>query len=236
MAREPRILPEVRIAVLLVVLVACGGGAARPRPVHGALIGLTRDQDSGDPIARAEIILRAAGGTRSFKTASNNHGLYDIDHLPPGRYHLKATFAGQPIEVTNIEISAGQASYVDLVFTLGRPDAKQVVYGDHAGEIERYRPANLDASLAIIEGTVSDTSTRGRVPGAVVTAIAGGETLQTISDDHGRFRFDSLPPGTYSVSAYYSVGGRGQIEVRRSEITVAGSEGVSVPLWIELGR
>ena len=90
--------------------------------------------------------------------------------------------------------------------------------------------------VSIIEGTVNDTSTRGRVPGAVVTAVHGEQTEQTISDDHGRFRFDGVAPGTYSVSAYYSVGGRGQIEDRRSEIAVAGSEAVLVPLWIELGR
>jgi hypothetical protein len=38
------------------------------------------------------------------------------------------------------------------------------------------------------------------------------------------------------VSAYYSIGGRAQIEVRRSAITVEGAEAVVVPLWIELGR
>jgi hypothetical protein len=227
--------PPVRIAVLLVLLAGCGG-SVHPRPTLGAIMGLTRDHDSGDPVARAKITLRTAGATRSYETTSNSHGLYDIDHLPPGRYQLTATFAGQPIEVSNIEVGAGQASYVDIVFTLGRPEPLRVEYGDQAGAIGRYRPANLAPSVAIIEGTVSDTSTRGRVPGAVVTAVAGELTQQTVSDDNGRFRFDGLAPGTYSVSAYYSVGGRGQIEVRRSEIEVAGSEAVIVPLWIELGR
>ena len=83
---------------------------------------------------------------------------------------------------------------------------------------------------------MNDTSTKERVPGAVVTAVTlAGQTEQTVSDDDGRYRFD-LAPGTYAVSAYYSIGGRGQIEVRRSGIAVAGAEAVSVPLWIELVR
>jgi hypothetical protein len=38
------------------------------------------------------------------------------------------------------------------------------------------------------------------------------------------------------VSAYYSISGRGQIEVRRSGIQVAAAEAVVVPLWIELAK
>ena len=134
----------------------------------------------------------------------------------------------------NIDVRAGETSYVDIAFTLGRPEPLHVDYGDKAGEIGRYHPPNLGAGVALIEGTVNDTSTRERVPGAVVTAVLGGQTEQTISDEHGRFRFDGLAPGSYSVSAYYNISGRGQIEVRRSEIEVAGAEAVIVPLWIEL--
>ncbi len=58
--------------------------------------------------------------------------------------------------------------------------------------------------------------------------------LQTISDDEGRYRFDAVTPGVYAVSAYYAIGGRAQIEVRRSDIHVDGAEAVVVPLWVEL--
>ena len=232
----------VRIAVLVVLLAACGGAGLRTaRPTQGAIAGLARDHDSGDPVARAEIRVRAQGEIQPRLTTSNDHGLYDLDRLPPGRYQLTARFAGQPVDVMNIDVRAGETTYVDVVFTLGRPEPLRVDYGDRAGAIDRYRPANLGASVAIIEGTVNDTSTRERVPGAVVTAVTrdplqGELTQQTISDDHGRFRFDGVTPGTYSVSAYYSISGRGQIEVRRSQIEVAGAEAVIVPLWIEMTR
>jgi protocatechuate 3,4-dioxygenase beta subunit len=57
-----------------------------------------------------------------------------------------------------------------------------------------------------------------------------------VTDDNGRYRFDQLQPGTYAISAYYSIGGRAQIEVRRSDISVAAREGVLVPLYIEMSR
>jgi hypothetical protein len=40
----------------------------------------------------------------------------------------------------------------------------------------------------------------------------------------------------YSISAFYTVSGRGQIEVRRSGIELAGAEAVVVPLFIEMQR
>jgi hypothetical protein len=230
----------VRIAVLVVLLAACGGAQHRARPTTGAIAGLARDHDSGDPVAKAQIRVRATGELQPRLTVSSDRGEYDIRQLPPGRYQLSALFAGQPIEVSNIEVRAGETTTVDVTFTLGRPDPIRFENNDpKASVIDRYRPPHLGASVAIIEGTVNDTSTRERVPGAVITAIQGnepGETQQTVSDDRGRFRFDGMHPGTYSVSAYYSITGRGQIEVRRSEIQVAGAEAVVVPLWIELVR
>ena len=234
------ILLLVKVALLLACLaclVACGA-PQRARPTTGAIAGLARDHDSGDPIAKAEIRIRAdATGTQRV-TASSDLGLYDVDHLAPGRYRLTAAFAGQPVEIVNIDVRAGETTMVDLTFTLGRPDPIRVDFGDpKAGAIDRYRPRG-GGGAAIIEGTVNDTVTRARVPGAVVTAVGADvtQTQQTVSDDHGRFRFDAIPPGIYAVSAYYSLGGRGQIEVRRSGIDVAAAEAVIVPLWIETAR
>jgi hypothetical protein len=236
-AGHPR---AVRVVVLLacslICLAACGG-PQRARPTTGAIAGLARDRDSGDPIAKAEIRVHGGAIAAQLVTASSDRGLYDVDHLPPGRYRLSSSFAGQEVEVVNIDVRAGEVTVVDLVFTLGRPEPIRVDFGDaSASAIDRYRPRGL-AGAAVIEGTVNDTTTRMRVPGAVVTAVGRGTwTQQTVSDDHGRFRFDALPPGVYSVSAYYSIGGRGQIEVRRSGIHAAAAEAVIVPLWIETAR
>jgi hypothetical protein len=228
---------SVGIVIVLLLAVACGGSQRSPRPTTGTIAGITRDQDSGDPVAKAEIRITMAGGAQ-LVAISTDRGTYDLDRLQPGRYDLVAEFAGQPVSVKNIEVKAGQVAMVDIVFTLGRPDPIVTDYSDIKSKIDRYHPKNLTSTASIIEGTVNDSETHMRVPGAVVTAVAGdvGQTQQTISDDFGRFRFDAVAPGTYSVSAYYSVSGRGQIEVRRSGIAVAGAEAVVVPLWIEMNR
>jgi hypothetical protein len=73
----------------------------------------------------------------------------------------------------------------------------------------------------------------------VITAVQDNNaatTQQTVSDDHGRYRFEQMRPGIYAISAYYSIGGRAQIEVRRSGIEVDRAEAVVVPLWIEMQR
>ena len=163
-------------------------------------------------------------------------GLYAIDRVKPGRYDLRATFAGQPITVRNIDVRAGEATFVDLNFTLGDPVPILVDFGDPTqGAITTYKPKR---SNTLIEGAVSELTTHDRLIGAVITAVGGprGETLQTVTDNQGRYRFDPVEPGTYVVSAYYNIGGRGQIEVRRSGIEVESATGVVVPIWVELTK
>ncbi|HUJ60522.1 MAG TPA: carboxypeptidase-like regulatory domain-containing protein [Kofleriaceae bacterium] len=228
----------------LVVLLVAGCGAAQHAPARrdGAIGGLARDHDSGVVIAKAAVVVRAQGELAHVRrTVSNPDGSYLVDHLPPGEYSVEATFAGQPLDIEHVGVRTGEVSYVDLTFTLGRPDPVRRDFGDpKQGQIDHYRPPHLAHEVAIVEGTVNDTGTHERVAGAVVTAIGSGGgggaplTLQTVSDDQGRYRFDRLVPGSYTISAYYSIGGRGQIEVRRSGIDLTGGEAVIVPLWVEL--
>jgi uncharacterized protein (DUF2141 family) len=225
----------MRIAVV-VALVGCGATShTASAPAFGAIAGVTRDHDSGERVAKADLHLRTRGDFAATSRVSDDQGAYDFEHLAPGRYSLAAEFAGQPIHVENIQVRAGETTYVDLTFTLGRPDPIQVNFGDASqGAIDHYKPQD---GVPLIEGTVNDVSTHERVAGAVVTATRSDRTaLQTISDDAGRYRFDGVVPGTYSVSAYYSISGRGQIEVRRSGIQVAAAEAAVVPLWIELAK
>ena len=215
--------------------VACGA-AQHPHATKGAIAGLARDHDSGDAIAKAEIRLRAQGDMTAKLTRSGADGSFTIADLAPGQYSLTASFAGQPVGIENIEVHAGEPTIVDITFTLGRPDPVRIDFGDpKPAEIGRYKPPH-HADSSLIEGTVNDSRTHERVAGAVVTAVNAGATLQVVSDDQGRYRFDPVTPGTYSVSAYYSISGHGQWEVRRSDIHVAAAEGVVVPLWVEIAK
>jgi hypothetical protein len=216
---------------LLVLLLAACAARQAPRPTTGSVGGLARDHGSGEPVGMAELRL-SSGAT----TTSGPDGLYAIDRVKPGTYTLVAKFAGQPVTIRNIPVRAGEATFVDVTFTLGDPEPILVDFGDPTqGEITRYRNKR---ETSLIEGTVSEMTTHERVVGAVVTATGGprDDTFQTITDAQGRYRFDTVEPGTYVVSAYYSIGGRAQIEVRRSDIVVERAEGVVVPIWVELTK
>lgn len=213
---------------LLVLCVACGAaahGSAHGKKTDGAVAGLVRDRDSGQPLGAVDLAL-STGATKT----TGIDGMYIFDPVKPGRYTLVATYAGHTVTTKDIDVRLNEVSFVDVTFALGQPDPLTVQYGDPTqSEIWRYTPKDR---VSRIEGTVSEAATHTRLGGVVVTAVAS-DTLQTVSDDNGRYHFDGVPAGTYTVSAYYSVSGHGQIEVRRSDIHVATGEAVVVPLQVE---
>jgi len=231
----------VKLLAALFVVVAAGacGSVQHPAPSKGgAITGVARDHDSGDAVAKATIVVRPEGVLMQARTVTTDaKGHFTIGDLPAGPFSLSASFAGQPVSVDHINVEQGKSTVVDVTFTLGHPDPISVDFGNpKEGAIDRYRPSHHSPATGLIEGTVMEAGGRTRVPGAVVNARKGIDTLTAVSDDEGRYRFDDVPPGTYEVSAYYSIAGRGQIEIRRSDIAVAGGEGVIVPIWIEVAK
>jgi hypothetical protein len=225
---------------MLVAAIACTGcGGARPSPgsTLGGIHGVARDHDTGQVIEHAQVRLRVTGSFNAMLASSGADGSFKFVHLRPGTYSLNAEFAGQPIDVEGIEIVAGATVPVDLPFTLGRPDPTHVDFGDpKLGAIDRYRSPELALTEGRIEGTVTDLGVHTAVPGAAVTAVGPAGVQIAVTDDNGRYRFASVEPGTYELSAYYSIAGHGQIEVRRASIQIAGGEAVIVPLWIESAK
>ena len=219
------------------MLIAAAACAAAPpvKPRDGAIGGLVRDHDTGAAAGFASV--RLPGTT--LTTRATREGLFGFDHLAPGRYRIEAELGSAHAVIENIGVVLGEATVVDVELSSG--GAVVDFSGDaRDNSIDHYTPAHHDASTGMIDGTVADVSSRRRVVGAVVTAVtpaaSGPLTFQTVSDDAGRYRFDAVPPGTYTVSAYYSVYGHGQIELRRSEIEVTAGHGVRVPLWIETAQ
>lgn len=232
-----------RAALPVLALALCATCAGRPHGhrVHlttGALAGIARDLDSGDPVSAADLHAHLEGESALLATVTSPRGLYAFDQLAPGSYTLVAEFAGQPVEIQHIAVAAGETTLVDVMFTLGRPTPVVIDYAAiQSAVITRFHPAHLPAGTGLLEGFVADTTTHQRMAGAVVTAVDGdGLTQQTVSDDAGRFAFTGLVPGRYAVSAYYTVGQRAQIEVRRGDIAIGPGEGARVPLYIETAR
>ena len=234
-------------ALLLASIVVCVAGdvcvgACHPpqrpaAPTTGGIGGLVRDHDSGAAIAVATLAVVREGELEPETNKSLSDGSYLFTRLAPGRYTVTAHFAGATVEVSGVDVGAGHVTALDLALDLGRPEEQHLDYGNAKdGAIDHYKLAGGDPALGVLEGTVTDSATRERVPGAVVTATSPvlETAMQAITDDHGRFALPDLPPGSYAVSAYYSMAGHGQIEVKHTSVAVVGGEGVVVPLWVEL--
>jgi len=223
-----------RVIAAALLLASCAHAAA---PAAGGIAGLVRDRDSGEPIALAAISVRRDGELAATTAKSGADGFYDVERLPPGRYQIAAHYAGVTVEVGGIAVAPGRVTAVDLPFELGRPERIHLELVDTAAvAIARFRPAGADPAHGRLDGTVTDTGTRERVVGAVVTVTspALADAVQVVTDERGRFAVPDLPPGTYALSAYYAVTRRGTIEVRRTAIPISGGERVEVPLWVDL--
>ena len=224
-------------------LLATSCGAAQRKSVaatKGAILGIARDEDSGDPVAFATILARREGEITNQARKSSDRGLYQFLQLAPGRYTVMGTFAGQTITANDVMVVAGESVAIDLSFAFGHPDTTMLSYGNgQDSAIVKFRPKKIASGTARIEGTLTDSSTRGRVVGAAISLIPDGSPFglqQEVTDDYGQFRFESVPPGTYSLSSSYALTGRGQVELRRSGITVGDGDGVRVPLWVEVSK
>lgn len=222
----------MRASAVLIVAAACVTHPRASKPRDGAIGGLVRNRDTGEAVGFATLRLFGTALT----TRATHEGLFGFDHLAPGRYRLDAELGSARGAIENIAVDAGEATVIDVELSTGSLAVLDYNGDTHDDTIEHFTPERHDPSTSTIDGTVTDIASRRRVAGAVITAVDGPNTFQTVTDNAGRYRFDPVPPGTYTVSAYYSVYGHGQIELRRSAIDLVAGHGVRVPLWIETSQ
>lgn len=224
------------LAIVTILVTACSGTGvrvARPAPGPGAVAGLVRSAQSGLGVQDARVVLRRPGSLAPVQGVSDATGAYYIAELPPGPYLVSAYLDQVPIGEQTVTIEHDKITGLD--FAVGAtPDMPIDLNAPSMAPLWRYKPPGADPVTGAIEGTVSDTR-RERLPGAVISIIRDGEVAaeQTFTDDHGRFQVAGLSPGSYTVSAYYSIVMRAQMEVRRNRVRVGGGEVVVVPLWLE---
>ena len=218
----------------LIVLAACHGATpptAKPI-VPGMIAGLVRHAHTGEAVERAIVVVRRPGEIAPLRHFSDDNGAFMIADLPPGHYDVVAYVDQLAIGERADDVRAGQM--VGLDFTVRHDLDPPDLNAPGAPSLWRYRPPGADPTTGVIAGTVADLRFQ-RVAVAVVTVTVSGtvDAQQTVTDGHGRFELRDLAPGSYDVSAEYAVLRRGQIEVRRSRVIVAGGEVVVVPLWLD---
>ena len=201
-----------------------GSRVAKPT---GAIAGAVRDVATGEPIAFASIEAVAADARRAIDS-SGAAGEFNLT-LPPGRYHLRASYAELRAELPDVLVIEGRVTriHIDL-------DSRPPLPGPRADR------ATAALATGEIAGVVSDGAGARAVPfaGAVVSAMAPGlaDSPAAISDRRGRYRLRGLRPGRYDLTIYYQLIDRGAIELRRTGVEVRAGRATQVDLALDLRR
>ena len=150
-----------------------------------------RIQDTiGAPISQAQVYIP---GT-VFGTLSDPRGHYFINHVPAGRYNLRASYVGyRPIEARDLQVFAGQSAEQDFTLTAtplvlepievvaaanllvprDEVTTRQRVQGEF---LERLPVDRLNALLALQPGVVATGRT-----GPLALSIRGGRPDEVVS-------------------------------------------------------
>src|SRR5262245_47118915 len=176
--------------------------APRPTPSQAAGTGIIRGRvlrlDSGQPLGKVRVDIRATGVRDLPVATTDEKGQYELKALPAARYTL----------------SAYKGGFVTLEHGQRRPNepGRPVELGE--GEVLD----RIDFSLpsgGVIAGTVLDDAGEP-LAGAIVQALRpryvkgvrqlSASSSRDVSHDLGQFRLCVLAPGNYLLSATVSTG------------------------------
>jgi hypothetical protein len=182
-----------------------------PATGTGAIRGFVVAAETGHPLRRARVQLRAIGGGRQFATTTGADGAFALTALPAGRYELRAS----------------KGRYVDTGYGARRPAQPgrpfELADGQTMEDVSIALP-----TAGVITGRVVDDAgepmagvrvaplRRVYVDGALRTVGFGSERT---TDDSGTFRLFGLMPGKYYVSATAAEENRFGGDVVEQEVT-----------------
>ncbi|HVO10207.1 MAG TPA: carboxypeptidase-like regulatory domain-containing protein [Vicinamibacteria bacterium] len=164
---------------------------------RGAVVsGRVLDGRGGRPVAGATVRARLSGGGPTMErfslpgeggdddeAMSDADGRYEIAGLAPGTWTLTASHPDWSDTSANLEVKEAAAS-LDLRLGRGAAVAGVVLAGGRA-----------------VPGAQVTLSAAGEAGFGMGAGMPGGDEQSALTDDAGRFRFERLPAGRYSLVA-----------------------------------
>ncbi len=247
--RNARTTPLLFSLLALFAPACAAGGGASATPHHsghpgvtpglGAIRGVVRDVGTGEPISFVTVYAHSPLLHRERSATTEGNGTYRLGELDPGRYRITAYYSDATARYDDVAVRAGKETTVDIrLRATGEADTASIrsTTASPATDGEAAAPrAPLHSRTGIIEGKVFDGASGASLPGAVVAATAPHlrDARLAMADDQGGFRLLGLPPGSYTLSVYYHLIDRGNIEIRKANVEVRPGRTVEVDLKLD---
>ena len=153
-------------------------------------------QDAGEAgIAGVTINLYDGNGNLISTAVTDADGKYLFDHLPPGDYTVKVDISTLPPELAQTyDADGGLDSQSSLTLAPGEQNLDQDFGYNNEGAIGDTVWLDLDGD------GVQDAGEAG-IPGVTINLYDGNGNLigTAVTDSDGKYLFDHLPPGNYTV-------------------------------------
>ncbi|PCC69760.1 Carboxypeptidase regulatory-like domain-containing protein [Nannocystis exedens] len=176
-------------------------------PASGQVRGKLRDVH-GNPVARAQVSLQAAGRRASAMTGDD--GSFHVPEAAAGEYRVSATRDGvklrapgtgdDDVQGVKLTVEADAVATVELVVETGNGKIVGVVRDEGGGPV----------GDAFVEATRESESARG--PGGALPRFFALNDRPHLTDPEGRFAIEELFPGKYTVRAFRRGGGETTVE------------------------
>jgi hypothetical protein len=204
-----------------------------------SISGLVLDE-SGDPVEGVQIIAQRQGWVRQKRqllpgpvAVSDSSGRYRITGMVPGRYALLAEFGNRPVLKINPEVSAGSAPprYVygaQYYPGTDRADSATLITVEPGREYPQIDFHLAPRPVTTVQGRVAFPAEVAGVDQVRITAVTADFANRMnfgagASKPDYVFRFDQLPPGSYTLVAQAEAEGK---RYRGAQKIDAGPEGL----------
>ena len=225
-----RSCPFILLATVVLLLAGCDRNhPKKPDSTKGSVLGTVLCSDTGKPARFAKITLVAiprngetSGDEDSMEQGVTDlNGQFDLEAVRPGDYLAYATLPGYLDPESSVDFERAKAAgddHAQLLDSIAQ-------WKDHlvAIQVRAHRASTVLITLnraAEIQGTVTyddgspaigmhfrvlRKNDKGQWHG-VGLRLFGDWSLNTVSDDHGRYSIPSLPAGDYIVCALLPIG------------------------------
>ena len=203
----------------LLVALALAAPAALAQST-GSITGTVVDSLSGETLPGVNVVITGGGQDVQQGTSTGTDGTYQIDGLDPATYDVRASFVGYTDKtVTDVEVSAGEATQVDFELAPSSVALEEVVvsvgYGTQRRQDVTSSVSSVDISDAdvgsitspqqLIQGKaagVSVTQNSGQPGSGLTVRVRGGTSINASNDplyviDGVPIDNSSLAPGGY---------------------------------------